>query len=1244
MEQTNNTIQKVEVPKIKYSDFLINQEVPAMTSKEYIPFWLKHIGYCKSGVDVGGVFISGWLYWHTNIFKLTQDVIDEWGNDTIEILSPKFRDNEFYIDYALERAVSGDDKKPLMIFGARRFGKSVLLASRVAYKAFIFQNTHALIIGASSADIGNITKYIDEFMRAKPNCFSDFIKIGDWNKTSSNIEIAFSKKEAAKKAKEEGRQLNPLTLKLFTNVNTSDGKLVFSNIAIRNLEHGQVATKGELLAGITPTEVIIDEALDEDTIIPTPNGFTTMKDLQVGDFVLGKYGAPTQVVRKVDVGVRTLYRVKLTDGRYLDACENHNWEVQEKQSLLRVKTPQIKENKHSIYCPDIKEYLAVETIEEQQEQKQSYCITVDAEDSLFLAGKYMVTGNCGKFLYNKQWLALKPALTTTRGTMRTSPLIVGCLTENNHVWDAKGNLVSIKDITKKTGILGFDLNNKKTSIENITYLQPPVEKECLNIKTHKGSHIECSTDHPILIKRREIKKYTDERGKQRHKIEYLFVEAKDIKVGDYLAMANSIDIFGEKTMKYPRLMGLLVGDGSYGFDKTPVLSNEDYEIWDYTNSLGLEVVIESQRITEKNRLYKECRIKGICPLLREIGVYGQTKSKKRLPKDISSYSKENICEFIGGLYDADGHFSNKYQKSKSITLTTVSREMVYDLKFLLMKLGVHSHITEILPDTRDRKIRSKNKTYLLGIYDKESILNYAKNIKQLIIRKQEALADMCSVIIKTNNNKKYNVDRSSLPLEKVVAITDVGVMPVYNLTAGKTNTYLANGIITHNTGGDVDFSKDAEGHFLSAQESGFTKVVDEDYAKVVKKKHFPVNSRNKNTGLFVHGAMANVEGSNISKKIIPITEYLNRAFSKEEREALEGFNIEVTDWDKMISYLESKNETTKDDEEKVKFKMYYPQQPEDCFLVKSNNPFPVEMAKKTRSNLEEAGLLGTRCFLSKTVDGRISYDETDKKPIKDFPFKGGAYDAPVVILQRPIFDDPSKIQHGMYVAGFDGYKVTESATTDSVGAFYIFKRKAGLTGYNRQIVAHIATRPREDKTFYRQVLLLLEAYNAELLPEYDTNLYNYLAEKNATHRLANCKSVVEAITPNSRANTLCGLPATTNNKKHYLQIVKDYCWEEIEIGFDKHNIPITGLGVERIHDPLLLMEIEEYRQGGNFDRIAAFGHALVWDDHLTLKGINPTDREYVPDNTLREIVRDPKKLGKLREGDKRRFIRGKRIF
>ena len=70
----------------------------------------------------------------------------------------------------------------------------------------------------------------------------------------------------------------------------------------------------------------------------------------------------------------------------------------------------------------------------------------------------------------------------------------GCLTAGNKVWDNKGNLINIEDVTSDTGIVGFKNGFNK---EPVTWLQPPSLKQCVLITTNTGRTLECSTDHPI---------------------------------------------------------------------------------------------------------------------------------------------------------------------------------------------------------------------------------------------------------------------------------------------------------------------------------------------------------------------------------------------------------------------------------------------------------------------------------------------------------------------------------------------------------------------------------------------------------------------------------------------------------------------------------------------------------------------------------------------------------------------------
>lgn len=66
------------------------------------------------------------------------------------------------------------------------------------------------------------------------------------------------------------------------------------------------------------------KALTLDTKIPTPTGFTTMKDIQVGDEVFDRDGKVTKVKSKSQLFLKPTYKMTLEDGRTLTMSEDHD--------------------------------------------------------------------------------------------------------------------------------------------------------------------------------------------------------------------------------------------------------------------------------------------------------------------------------------------------------------------------------------------------------------------------------------------------------------------------------------------------------------------------------------------------------------------------------------------------------------------------------------------------------------------------------------------------------------------------------------------------------------------------------------------------------------------------------------------------------------------------------------------------------------------------------------------------------
>ena len=72
----------------------------------------------------------------------------------------------------------------------------------------------------------------------------------------------------------------------------------------------------------------LGKALALDTPIPTPNGWTTMGDLTVGQFVFDADGKPTRVLAATDVMLdRECFRVTFSDGSSIIADGDHLWET-----------------------------------------------------------------------------------------------------------------------------------------------------------------------------------------------------------------------------------------------------------------------------------------------------------------------------------------------------------------------------------------------------------------------------------------------------------------------------------------------------------------------------------------------------------------------------------------------------------------------------------------------------------------------------------------------------------------------------------------------------------------------------------------------------------------------------------------------------------------------------------------------------------------------------------------------------
>jgi hypothetical protein len=237
-------------------------------------------------------------------------------------------------------------------------------------------------------------------------------------------------------------------------------------------------------------------------------------------------------------------------------------------------------------------------------------------------GRLFLWEESGKFPDIKQaWQIARPSVETDDGVAFGLMIAFGCVCKGTRVWTASGNCVNIEDLHKEDGILGWD--TYQATRQHISHFNPPAQKPCVRITTNTGRILECSTDHPVLWSTAGMtKRVPFKRKENQYMKSWKWHEASKCKIGEQVGIIDSIPFFGTKTMWEPRLVGWLIGDGSYGFNKTPRLSNCDDEINEYIETHFDTRLDRPARSTKDGKIYKETYIKGICPKLRELGIYG----------------------------------------------------------------------------------------------------------------------------------------------------------------------------------------------------------------------------------------------------------------------------------------------------------------------------------------------------------------------------------------------------------------------------------------------------------------------------------------------------------------------------------------------------------------------------------------------------------------------------------------------
>jgi HK97 family phage portal protein len=342
------------------------------------------------------------------------------------------------------------------------------------------------------------------------------------------------------------------------------------------------------------------------------------------------------------------------------------------------------------------------------------------------------------------------------------------------------------------------------------------EDTILEIKTTNRT-LRANAKHRVLVRRKHADPQAGKGGYQHFEWEDVYVPAGELRVGDTLVVLDSIpptsgNTYGERNLSFGfmEFCGLLLGDGNVNKGSVTIARAATALYMDhYRKVIRHEFVSFGSRGNGKAR-----RIADLAPVavqegerqtrfssvlaaeeLRLMGLGGDARSK-RVPGWVFQVAPELQLAFLRGFLDADGSVDKKGR----ISYASVNPEMLSQIRHICMALGV--------PVTNLRRQAIRTKLPNGRMFDGESFTftcsdpGANRRIWSHDPRYQQRLTDGKPFGRKGRNYPDFGGAVPAMPgcgLARVVSIKEQPAEPVYDLTVAGTHSFIANGVVVHNS-------------------------------------------------------------------------------------------------------------------------------------------------------------------------------------------------------------------------------------------------------------------------------------------------------------------------------------------------------------------------------------------------------------------------------------------------------------
>jgi hypothetical protein len=283
----------------------------------------------------------------------------------------------------------------------------------------------------------------------------------------------------------------------------------------------------------------------------------------------------------------------------------------------------------------------------------------------------------------------------------------------------------------------------------------------------------------------------------------------------------------------------------------------------------------------------------------------------------------------------------------------------------------------------------------------------------------------------------------------------------------------------------------------------------------------------------------------------------------------------------------------------------HPRNIKEAFDHRSISVFPTHLITAQARRIEEKEYGYEFLDISTDANGKPTVKTSNRQPIKEFPITKKTEDKTgvLVVWERPI-KDPT---FGQYYASIDPVSEGKTTTSESLCSIYVMKAPVEVTKVTGietetyiepdKIVAAWCGRFDDINKTHQKLELIIEWYNAWTVIENNISLFiQYMISRKKQRYLVPKSQIMFLKDLGSNTNVFqeYGWKNTgTLFKQHLLNYAIEYTKEELDVETKTDGTIVkTKYGIERIPDPMLLKEMQEYAAGVNVDRLVSFA-ALV---------------------------------------------------